>query len=208
METYDNRDKLKMIKHYFIFNMLQQPSCFININKTNKKSQKKIKQENKYTNNSSTEKNENDNASTEFVQKVQKVIVEKDSVPRFPICDKLTMAKFLVILKLLQQTGHTKNINKASKEKSINNTNQNQATRNDLNLFKSSKNKNAKFMFFIHKTTFKNNSLFINEKGENDTSGDITEFNENDKSDYLDSLIPPPPIIIEEKDIDVDIPIE
>ncbi|MBU3160984.1 hypothetical protein KPL37_14760 [Clostridium frigoris] len=122
METYDNHDKLRMIKHYFIFNMLQQPSCFININKTAKRSSTNIKQEN-------------------------------DSETGIPICDKLTMTKFLVILKLLQQPYHNKNTNK----------------------------------------TFKNK---------------VYEFHENENADYLESLIPPPPIIIEEKDIDIVIPTE
>lgn len=194
METYDNHDKLRMIKHFFIFNMLQQPSCFININKSVKKSSTNIKKENTYPNNL---------MSTEFIPKVQKAVLENDSESTIPICDKLTMAKFLVILKLLQKPYHNENIDKTVKNSPINIKNENEITPNKLNLFK-----NPKFMFFIKQVTFKNNSQFIKKKGKINTSDDIIEFHENENADYLESLVPPPPIIIEEKDIDMDIPIE
>jgi len=150
--------------------MLQQPSCFININKTGKKSSINIKQ----------------------------VISENDSESMIPICDKLTMSKFLVLLKLLQQPYRNENINKTSENNPMNIKNENKATPNKLSLIKNSINKsNSKFMFFVKKVTFKNNSQTINKKG---------AINESENSDYFENLITPP-IIIEEKDI-TDIPIE
>ena len=190
METYNNHDKLRMIKHYFIFNMLQQPSCFININKT-------------------ATKNLNDKISTEFIPETQDVIIENDSKSAIPICDKLTMVRFLVLLKLLQRPYHNENMNDASKITPINVKEKIISTPNKLNLFKNSKNKfNTKFMFFIRQVTFKNNSHSIEKESKINTSGDIIESKENKNPDYLKSLIPPPPIIIEEKDIYIDIPIE
>lgn len=207
MKTDDNRDKLRLIKHFFIFNMLQQPSCFII--KPDKKSSTNIKQENIYPNNLSTEKSSNDKISTEFIPLTQQVISENDSGSTIPICDKLTMAKFLVIIKLLQRPYHNENMNKASKNNPININNENKATPNKLSLFKNLKNKSdAKFMLFIRQVTFKNNSQSIKKKGKINTADDIYEISENENADYLESLIPPPPIIIEEKDIDIDIPIE
>ncbi|MBX4260873.1 hypothetical protein KTC96_05940 [Clostridium estertheticum] len=188
MKTYDNRDKLRLIKHFFIFNMLQQPSCFININKTSKKNSVNIKQENRYTNNLSTEKSSNDKIGTEST---------------IPICDKLTMAKFLVILNLLQRPYPNENMNKTSKSNPIIIKNENRVIPNNLGLINNSKNKISKFMFFIQRVTFKNNSESINRKSEINTSDDIYG---ND--DYLESSTPTLPIIIEEKDIDTDIPIE
>ncbi|MBX4267970.1 hypothetical protein [Clostridium estertheticum] len=188
MKTDDNRDKLRLIKNFFIFNMLQQPSCFININKTSKKNSANIKQENRYPNNLSTEKSSKDKISTESV---------------IPICDKLTMAKFLVILKLLQRPYYNENMIKTSKSSPINIKNENRVIPNNLDLINNSKNKKSKFMFFIQRVTFKNNSEYINKKSEINTADDIYE---ND--DYLESSTPTLPITIEEKDIDTDIPIE
>ncbi|MFT5872219.1 MAG: hypothetical protein ACI8WT_001149 [Clostridium sp.] len=208
MKTYDNRDKLKMIKHFFIFNMLQQPSCFININKSDKKSSININQENRFQNNLSTEKGSKDNMNTEFIPKVQQAISENDSESMIPVCDKLTMAKFLVLLKLLQQPPY-KNVNRTFKNSPIKIKNENKATSNKLSLIKNSKNKsNAKFMFFIKQVTFKNNSQSIKKKGGINTAlDDIYEIRENENADYFENLISTPPIIIEEKDI-TDIPIE
>ncbi|MCB2361335.1 hypothetical protein [Clostridium estertheticum] len=188
MKTDDNRDKLRLIKNFFIFNMLQQPSCFININKTAKKNSANIKQENRYPNNLSIQKSSKDKISTESA---------------IPICDKLTMAKFLVILKLLQRPYSNENMNKTSKSNPVNIKNENRVIPNNLDLINNSKNKNLKFMFFVQRVTFKNNSESINKKSEINTADDIYE---ND--DYLESSTPTLPIIIEEKDIDTDIPIE
>ncbi|MBU3216042.1 hypothetical protein LL033_01660 [Clostridium estertheticum] len=193
MKTDDNRDKLRLIKNFFIFNMLQQPSCFININKTAKKNSANIKQENRYLNNLSTEKSLKDNMSTESA---------------IPICDKLTMAKFLVILKLLQQPYSNENMNKTSKSNPINIKNENRVIPNNLGLINNSKNKNSKFMFFIQRVTFKSNSQSINKKSEINTEDNIYKIHENENADYLESSTPILPIIIEEKDIDTDIPIE
>ncbi|HEY5587782.1 MAG TPA: hypothetical protein VIK86_02365 [Candidatus Paceibacterota bacterium] len=209
MKTYDNRDKLKMIKYFFIFNMLQQPSCFININKIDKKSSTNINQENRFPNNLSTEKGSKDNMNTKFIPKVQQAIIENDAESMIPVCDKLTMAKFLLLLKLLQQPHYNKNVNRTFKNSPINIKNENKATPNKSSLIKNLKNKsNAKFMFFIKQVTFKNNSQFIKKKGEiNTASDDIYEIRENENADYFENLIPTPPIIIEEEDI-TDIPIE
>jgi len=209
MKPDDNRDKLRLIKHFLIFNMLQQPSCLININKTDKKSSTNSKQENRYQNNLSTEKGSKDKMSTELIPPIQQVIIENDSESMIPVCDKLTMAKFLVLLKLLQRPCHNENINKTSKNNPINIKNENKATPNKLSLIKNSKNKsNAKFMLFIQQVTFKNNSESIKRKGEiNTTSDDIYEIRENENVDYLESLMPMPPIIIEAEDI-TDITIE
>jgi len=209
MKTYDNRNKLKMIKYFFIFNMLQQPSCFININKIDKKSSTNINQENRFPNNLSTEKGSKDNMNTEFIPKVQQAMIANDAESMIPVCDKVTMAKFLVLLKLLQQPRYNKNVNRTFKNSLINIKNENKATPNKLSLIKNLKNKsNAKFMFFIKQVTFKNNSQFIKKKGGiNTASDDIYEIGENENADYFENLIPTPPIIIEEEDI-TDIPIE
>ncbi|MGH4120936.1 hypothetical protein [Clostridium sp.] len=45
MKTDEEREKLRLIKHSIILNMLQQPSCFININKTSKNDSTNIKPE-------------------------------------------------------------------------------------------------------------------------------------------------------------------
>lgn len=201
-------DKLRLVKQLFIFNMLQEPYYFININKTSKKSSKNIKRENRYPNNLSTEKSSKDKTSTGFISPIQQPIIENDSKSMIPVCDKLTMAKFLVILKLLQRPYNNEDINKISKNKPINIKNENKATPNKLSLIKNLKNKpNAKFMFFIKQVTFKNNSQSINKKGEINTAGDIYEIHENENADYFENLIPTPPITIEEEDI-TDIPIE
>ncbi|WP_298836445.1 hypothetical protein [Clostridium sp.] len=178
METYDNHDKLKLIKHFLIFNMLQQPSYYININKTDKK-------------------------STEFIPKVPQSIIENDSEFSIPVCDKLTMAKFLVILKLLQEPYHNKNMNKTFENSPISINNENKATPNNLSLSKNSINKpNSKFMFFIRQVTFNSNSQSIKRKGEINTEDNVYETYENEPSDYLENSVSPPPIIIEEKDIE------
>lgn len=209
MKTYDNRDKLKMIKHFFIFNMLQQPSCFININKIDKKSSTNINQENRFPNNLSKEKGSKDNMNTEFIPPIQQAIIENDAESMISVCDKLTMAKFIVLLKLLQQPRYNKNVNRTFKNNPINIKNENKETPNKFSLIKNSKHKlNAKFMFFIKQVTFKNNSQFINKKGGiNTATDDIYEIRENENADYFENLILTPPIIIEEEDI-TDIPDE
>jgi len=181
MKTDDNRDKLRLIKEFFILNMLQQPSCFININKTAKKGTTNAKQ----------------------------VLNENDSESKIPICDKLTMAKFLVALRLLQRPHSNKNVNNPSENSSINIDHKNKSTTNNLSLIKNSEDKsNAKFKFFIRQVTFKNNSDSIVKRSEmNTASDDIYEFFENKNADYLESSIPTSPIIIEAEDI-TDIPIE
>ena len=208
MKADNNRDNLRLVKQLFIFNMLQEPYSFININKTVKKNSTNIKQENRHPNNLSTEKSSKDNTSTEFISPIQQPIIKNDSKSMIPVCDKLTMAKFLVILKLLQRPYNNEDINKISKNNPINIKNENKATPNKLSLIKNSKNKpNAKFMFFIKQVTFKNNSQSIKKKDEINTEGDIYEPRENENADYFENLIPTPPIIIEEEDI-TDIPIE
>ena len=164
-----NRDKLKLVKRFFIFNMLQQPSCFININKTKKKSSIKMEQKN-------------------------------NSKSRIPICDKLTMTKFLVLLKLLQRPYHNENMDKLSENIPMNIKNEDIATPTKSSLIKNSINKpNSKFMFFVKHVTFKNNSQTINKRDEIDTSDDIYEIPGNENADYFETSTPP--IIIEEEDI-------
>ena len=199
MKVDDDRYKLRLIKRFFILNMLQQPSCFININKTAKKNSTNIKQENKYQNNS----------STEFTPPIQEAINENDSESMIPICDKLSMAKFLVALKLLQRPYYNKNINKTFKNSPINIKHENKATPNMLSLFKSLKNKlNANFMLFVQQITFEYDSEAIKKKDNINTTNDaIYETCENGNDDYSESLTPTPPIIIEAEDI-IDIPTE
>ncbi|MGH4050162.1 MAG: hypothetical protein ACREVX_02230 [Clostridium sp.] len=195
MKAYDNRDKLKLIKRYFILNMLQDPSCFININKASKKGSTNIKQENRYTNNS----------STEFTPEVQQEIPENDSEFMLPISDKLSMAKFLITLRLLQRTRYNKNIDKISKNNSININHENKTTEIKSSLINNLKNKfNPSFTFLIRQVTFGNISDFINTMSEiNTTTDGIYEPYENENTDYLESLMQTPPIIIEEEDIDI-----
>ena len=82
MKADNNRDKLRLIKQFFIYNMLQEPSCFININKTSKKNSTNIKRENKYPNNLSTEKNSNYKMNTEFTPPIQQVSSIFENVPK------------------------------------------------------------------------------------------------------------------------------
>jgi hypothetical protein len=196
MKIDDNRDKLRLIKKYFIFNMLQQPSCFININRTSKNALENNKQE----------------KSTEFTPPIedtiiQDTIIENDSESNIPICDKLSMAKLLVTLKLLQQPHHDKNINKTFKKSPINIKTEKQNTEkknteNKFSFINNFKNKpNAKFMLFFKQVTFKNNSSTIKKKGEiNTNSDDFYEIPENDNDNYFDSS-KIQPIVIEEEDI-------
>ncbi len=186
MKTDDNQDKLRLIKKYFIFNMLQQPSCFININKSSKKEFKNIKQE----------------KSTEFTPPIEDIIIENDSESKIPICDKLSMAKLLVTLKLLQQPCHNGNINKPFKKSPLNLKTENKDTENKFSMINNFKNKpNAKFLLFFKQVTFKNNSTAIKKKGEiNITSDDFYEIPENDNANDFDSS-KIQPIIIEEEDI-------
>ncbi|MBU3113659.1 hypothetical protein [Clostridium lacusfryxellense] len=186
MKTDDNRDKLRLIKKYFIFNMLQQPSCFININRTSKNALENNKQE----------------KSTEFTPPIEDTIIENDSESNIPICYKLSMAKLLVTLKLLQQPRHNRNINKTFKKSPINIKTEKKDTENKFSFINSFKNKpNAKFMLFFKQVTFKNNSSTIKKKGEiNTNSDDFYEIPENDNDNYFDSS-KIQPIVIEEEDI-------
>jgi hypothetical protein len=202
MKTEDERKNLRLIKHFIILNMLQQPSCFININKTSKNHLTNIKPENSYLNNS----------STEFTPPIQDLDVENGSESTIPISVKSSMAKFLVILKLLQRPHYYEDINKILKNRKININAENKTSSNELNLIKNRKNKlDAKFILFFQQETFKNNSQSIKNKDEIYTNSDnIYETYENQNDNFFESLIPTPPITIEEKDIieDIDIPNE
>jgi len=182
MKTYDSRDKLRLVKQFFIFNMLQQPSYFININKITKKK-----------------------STTEFIPPIQEEVVENNSESMIPICDKFSMAKFLVTLKLLQRPCYHKNINKPFKNDPINNKHEEKVTQNNLSLIKNIKNKlDENFMLFIRQVTFEYDSESINKKSEINTSTDaIYETCENENDDYFESSLPTEPIIIEEADIDI-----
>lgn len=169
--------------------MLQQPSCFININKTFK-----------------------NKSSTEFTPKVQVVNVESDSESMIPISAKSNMAKFLVILKLLQRPQYDKTINKFLKNRKIDINNENKTFSNKLGLIKNSNNKlNSKFILFFRQLTFNDKSQFIKNKSEIYTNSDnIYKTCENQNDDFFEDSIPTTPIIIEAEDIieDVDIPNE
>ncbi|MCJ7690937.1 MAG: hypothetical protein MUO60_16710 [Clostridiaceae bacterium] len=171
--------------------MLQQPSWFININKTSKNDSTNINLENSNLNNS----------STEFTPPIQDENVENDSESMIPICDKSSMAKFLVILKLLQRPRYNEDIHEFLKNRKTNINIENKTSSND------SKNKlNAKFILFFRQVPFKNNSQFIKNKGEVYTNSDDTyETCENQNDDFFESLIPTPPITIEAEDIIEDI---
>ncbi|MGK0468645.1 hypothetical protein [Clostridium sp.] len=180
MKTEDDRKNLRLIKHFLILNMLQQPSCSININKTSKKK-----------------------SSTKFTPPVKDVNVENDSESTIPISAKSSMAKFLVILKLLQRPRYHEDINKFLKNRKINSNIENKTSSNESSLIKNRKNNlNAKFILFFRQETFKNNSQSIKNKDEIYTnSDDIYETYENQNDDFFESSIPASPIIIEEKDI-------
>ena len=132
MKPYNNHDKLSMIKSLIASNMLQQPNRFININKTS----------NKNFNTLNSEKNAKDKINTKLILPLQQVTIENDpefilpikqvtigNNPEFipPVCDKLSMAKLLVILKILQHPYYNENINKTFKNisPSINHENTN-----------------------------------------------------------------------------------
>jgi hypothetical protein len=186
MKTEDERKNLRLIKHYLILNMLQQPSCSININKTSKKK-----------------------SSTESTPLTEDLNVENKSESTIPISAKSSMAKFLVILKLLQRPRYYEDINEFLKNRKINVNIENEKSLNELSLIKNPKNKlNAKFILFFRQGTFKNNSQSIKNNREIYTNSDnIYETYENQNDDFFDSSIPTSPIIIEEKDMidDVDI---
>jgi hypothetical protein len=197
MKTEGERKNLKLIKRFIILNMLQQPSCYININKTSKNHSTNIKSKNSHLNNS----------STEFTPPIQDVNVENDSESMLPISAKSSMEKFLVILKLLQRPHYYENVNKILKDRKINSNIENNTSSNELRPIYNSKNKlNANFILFFRQVTFKNNSQSIKNKDEIYTNtDDIYETYENQNDDFFESLTPTSPIIIEEKDIIEDI---
>ncbi|MCB2293902.1 hypothetical protein LGK95_10250 [Clostridium algoriphilum] len=162
MKTDNNREKLRLIKSLIILNMLQQPSCFINIHKTSKKSSTKIKRKNRNPNNLNIKKNSKDKLNKEFIPPIQQVTFENDSESILPVCDKLSIAKFLVTLKLLQQSCYNENINKTLKNTSININHENKVTPNKLNLIRNSKDKlNTKYILPTQQVTFENDSESI-----------------------------------------------
>jgi predicted nucleic-acid-binding protein len=182
MKTEDERKNLMLIKHSIILNMLQQPNCSININKTSKNHSTNIKPENSYLNNSET------------------VI---------PNSTKSSMVKFLAILKLIQRPHYYEDINKILKNRKININIETKTAPNEMNLIKNPKNKlNPKFVLFFRQVTFNNNSQSTKNKGEiYPNSDDIYETYENQNDDFFESSTPTSPIIIEEKDMIEDIDI-
>lgn len=199
MKTEDERKNLRLIKHSIILNMLQQPNCSINVNKTSKHNSTNIKAENSYLNNS----------STEFTPPIKDVNALNDSESMIPNSAKSSMVKFLAILKLIQRPHYYEDINKILKNRKKNINIENKTTPNEMNLIKNPKNKlNPKFVLFFRQVTFNNNSQSTKNKGEIYTnSDDIYETYENQNDDFFESSIPTSPIIIEEKDMIEDIDI-
>jgi len=79
MKTHNSHDKLRLIKSLIILNMLQKPSCFININKTVKKSSTNIKQKYRNMNNPNITKNSKVKKNTEVILSLQEITIEDDS---------------------------------------------------------------------------------------------------------------------------------
>ena len=211
MKPDNNHDKLKMIKLLIILNMLQQPNCFININKI---PNKKLKNKN-------VKKNEKDKINTEFILSIQQVPIENGSVLIPPIqevtfendsesilsvCDKLGAAKILVILKRLQQSYYNENISKTFKNNSINVEYENAP--NNLGVVRNAKEKfRTKYILPIQEVIIKDHTEYVKKKDKiNPITNDIYRIDENIKNDYYENLISTLPIIISA--INIDIPIE
>ena len=206
MKSDNNRHKSNMIKLFVILNMLQEPNCFININKTSKKNSKNVKHKNKNLNNLNVKRNAKDKMNTELILPIQEVPIENDLESILSVCDKLGTAKFIVILKLLEQSYYNENINKTFKNDSINV--EYEDAPNKLGVVRNAKEEfKTKYILPIQEVIIKDDVECINKKGEiNTTINEINEIDENIKIDYYENLISTLPIIISE--INIDIPIE
>ena len=218
MKPDNKHDKLSMIKSLIILNMLQQPNCFININKTSKKNSTNVKHKNKKQDNI----NSTDKVNTEFILPLQQVSIVDDSELIFPtqqitikddsqlippLSDKLSMAKLLTILKLLQQSYYNENINKKFQNSATNINHKNCVSLNNLSIKKSAQDKlNTKYILPIPEVIIEDETDCINKKGEiTTTDNNICEISENINTDHSENLISTLPIIIAEKNIDIPI---
>ncbi|MBU3158516.1 hypothetical protein KPL37_01860 [Clostridium frigoris] len=208
MKPEYNRDKLKLIKLLAILNMLQQPNCIININKTSKKNTTKVKIKNKKLNNQELNNQEviieDDSGLT---LPIEQITINDDSKLILPICDKLSMAKFLIILKNVQQSYYNEKINRIFQNSSIDIKHENTVTPNKLILIRNSKDKlNTKYIMTTQEAIIKDDMECINKKEEsNINNNDIYTIHKNINTDYCESLTSTLPIIIAEKNIDIPI---
>ncbi|MBX4267902.1 DUF7852 domain-containing protein [Clostridium estertheticum] len=85
MKSDNNNDKLGMVKLLIILNMLQQPNCIINVNKTSKKNSRNVKHKNKKLDNLIVKKNVKDKMDSELLLPIEQIIVEEDSELILPI---------------------------------------------------------------------------------------------------------------------------
>ncbi|HEY8890675.1 MAG TPA: hypothetical protein VIM70_10505 [Clostridium sp.] len=210
MKKDKNREKSKMIKSLIMLNMLQQPSCFININKTSNKKPTNIK-----PNNLNIKKNTEvilplQEVSivdvSENINPIQDVTFENDTESILPICDKLSMTQFLVILRLLQQSYYNENINKTLKNSSTNIKEENRVIANKLSLINSKDKLNIKYILPKQEVIIEDDTEGTNKKGEiNITTNDIYKISEKIDTNCFDNLISTIPIIIAEKNIDIPI---
>ncbi|MBU3114163.1 DUF7852 domain-containing protein [Clostridium lacusfryxellense] len=247
MKPDNNRDKLSLIKSLIILNMLQQPNCIININKTSKKNSKNVKHKNP------NNLNPKDKVNTEFILPLQEVTIIDDSETIFPIeqitivddsetilpieqitivddsetilpieeitiiddseiilpiCDKLSMAKLLIILKLLQQSNSNESINKPFKNDSMIIGHKNNVIQNNSSAKNITKDKlNTKYILPIPEVIIRDDTKCIKKKDEINTTTDNTiyEISENINTNHCENLISTVSIIIAEKNIDIPI---
>jgi len=217
MKSDNNRDKLGLFKSLIILNMLQKPNFFININKTSKKNSINVK--NKNFNRLNLKKSTKDKMNTELILPIQQVNIENDSklilpiqqvniegVSKaiLPVCDKLSMEKFLIILKLLQQSDYNEKINKKLKDNSIDIKN---VIQKKSSVIRNAKDKlNTKYILPLQDVVIKDDTECINKKGSIiNTTNAIYKIPENINTDHFVDLISTLPIIIAEKDIDIPI---
>ena len=207
MKLDNNNDKLRLIKSFIILKMLQQSTYFINSNKESKKKSTNTKQKNRNPNNSIAVKNSKDKINTEFMHPMQEVTIDYDSEFILPIYEKSNIAKFLIILKKLQQPFYNENIYKKLKNNSINIKYENILKPNKISLVSSSEDKvNMKYIHPIVKAPIEENIECIKAKDEIKSKvNDINKTPEKINTNQFEKLISTIPIIIAEKNIDIPI---
>ena len=203
MKPNNKSDKLSLIKSLIILDMLQQPSCFINVNKRSKKNSANVKHKNKNPNNLNFKENAKDKINTELILPIKQETFKTDSELILPVYDKINTEKFIFILKVLQLSYYNRVINKTIEDSSTTIDYENNVCRNNLSMIKNSKDKlNSKYILPLQEVIIKGDTECTNKRGKI-TTNDIYEISENINTDYCDTLISTLPIIIAEKNIDI-----
>ena len=217
MNEKNNYDKSRLMKLLIVLNTLQRPNSFIPFNKTPNKASTNAKHKNKISNNLNFKKNAKHRMITEYIPPTKQVNIEDNSdfiLPIkqvniedtsdfiLPICDKLIMAKLLIILKLLQQSSYNEDINKRFKNRSTNIKH-----KNNSSVEENAKDKiTTKYILPTHKLIIKNDTESIKKEGEINTTPDcIYDIRGSINTNPSKNLVSTFPIIIAEKSIDIPI---